>query len=108
MAPINWFKVKNLPNDKMWIDDKFWFPMILKRIPFKAHFKYLNDDTMLDRTIILLDSPQKTKETLVNVVVKKNSKILIHKNANKIKYLNGHEQIAQGESIENAASRLVR
>jgi len=107
MAPIKWFKVKNLPNDKMWIDDKYWFPMILKRIPFKAHFEYLNDDTMLDRTIILLDSQKKVKETLVNVVIKNNSKILMYKNVDKSKYLNEHEQVVQGESIENAATRFV-
>lgn len=107
MSPIKWFNVENLPCDKMWIDNKFWFPMILKQIPFKAHFKYLNDETMLDRTIVLFESIHKTKETWVSVTVKKDHQILICKDADKLKYLNKHEQVKQGESIENAATRFV-
>lgn len=108
MAPIKWFKIGDTPCDLMWIDHKFWFPMILKRIPFKAHFKYLNDDTMLDSTIILLDSAKKAKEILVNVIIKRDNQLLIHKNIKESKYLNEHEQVIKGESIENAAIRLVQ
>lgn len=107
MAPIKWFKIKDSPCDSMWIDHKFWFPMILKQIPFKAHFKYLNDETMIDSTIILSNSCNKTKQICVNVVVKKDNQILILKHDEESKYLNNHEQIKIGESIENAAFRLV-
>lgn len=109
MAPIKWFKIKDSPCDTMWIDHKYWFPMILKKIPFKAHFKYLNDDTMIDSTIILSNTVNKTRETWVNVVVKKDNQILIckHKHIDESEYLNKHEQVMTGESIENAALRLA-
>jgi len=108
MAPIKWFKIEEAPCDAMWIDHKFWFPMILKRIPFKAHFKYLNDDTMLDSTIMLLNSAKKTKETWVNVIIKKENLIFFCRNNEETKYFNKHEQIKKEESVENAAIRLVQ
>uniref|UniRef100_A0A2H8TVJ5 Oxidized purine nucleoside triphosphate hydrolase n=1 Tax=Melanaphis sacchari TaxID=742174 RepID=A0A2H8TVJ5_9HEMI len=108
MAPIKWFKIKDSPCDNMWIDHKFWFPMILKQISFKAHFKYLNDDTMLDSTIVLLNTVNKTKETCVNVVVKKYNQLLICKHADASEYLNKYQQVMIGESIENAALRYLK
>lgn len=108
MAPIKWFKIEDAPCDTMWIDHKFWFPFILKEIPFKAHFMYLNDDTMLDSTIILMNSVKKTRETWVNVVIKKDNQILLCKNIEKSIYLNKQERVIEGETIENAAIRLVK
>lgn len=105
MAPIKWFKIEEEP-DSMWIDHKFWFPVLLKQVPFKAHFLYLNDDTMLDSTIILLDSFKKTKETCVNVVIKKDNKILLCKDVEDTTYFNKHERVEE-ESVENAAMRFV-
>jgi len=107
MAPIKWFKIEDAPCDTMWIDHKFWFPMILKKIPFKAHFKYLNDDTMLDSTIMLLHSANKTRETWVNVIIKKENLIFFCRNNEETKYFNKHEQVKKEESVENAAIRLV-
>ncbi|XP_060838321.1 uncharacterized protein LOC132920168 [Rhopalosiphum padi] len=108
MAPIKWFKIKDSPCDTMWIDHKFWFPMILKQIPFKAHFKYLNDDTMLDSTIILQNTVNKTKETWVNVVVKKYNQILVCKHVDESEYINKHKRVMTEESIENAALRYLK
>lgn len=108
MAPIKWFKVDEAPYDAMWIDHTFWFPILLKQIPFKAHFKYLNDDTMLDSTIILLNSVEKTREIWVNIVIKKDHQILVCKNIEESKYLYKHEQVKKGDTIENAAIRLVQ
>lgn len=107
MAPIKWFEIEDTPCDKMWIDHKFWFPMILKQIPFKAHFKYLNDDIVLDSTIILLHSVEKTREILVNVIIKNENEILWYTNNEESNFFNKHEQVRNGESIENAAKRLV-
>lgn len=106
MAPIKWFKIEDEPYDSMWIDHKYWFPMVLKKIPFKAHFKYLNDDTMLDKTIILLNSKTKTLEILVNIVIIKGSQILVSNNNEGSIYFNKLEQVNKGESVENAAQRL--
>lgn len=109
MSPIKWFKIVNAPCDEMWIDHKFWFPMIWKQIPFKAHFHYLNDDTMLDNTIIILShSVQKSKEICVNFVIKKEHQILQCNNIEESQYLTNHKQVGNGESIENVALKLVK
>lgn len=108
MSPIKWFKLEDTPCKLMWIDHTFWFPLIVKRIPFKAHFKYLNDDTMVDSTIILLNSTKKTREILVNVVIKRDDQILLYNNIKRSKYLNKHEQVLNGECIEDVAIRLVQ
>ena len=35
-----WFKVKEMPYDKMWLDDIYWHPVWLKGQQFKAYFLY--------------------------------------------------------------------
>lgn len=106
MAPIKWFKLEDEPCDSMWIDHRYWFPILLKKVPFKAHFKYLNDDTMLENTIILLNSEKKTKETWITVVITKDSQILVPNGIEGSTYFNKLEQVKEGESVENAAQRL--
>jgi len=91
----------------MWVDHKLWFPLVLKKIPFKAHFKYLNDDTILDSTIKLLNVVKKTKEIWVNVTIKKDNQILFCNNLEEFKIFKRHEKVTKGESLENAALRLV-
>ena len=35
-----WFKIKEIPFEKMWPDDKFWLPKILKGEKLKAKFSF--------------------------------------------------------------------
>jgi len=35
-----WFKIKKIPFNKMWPDDKFWLPKILKGEKLKAEFSF--------------------------------------------------------------------
>jgi len=35
-----WFKIKKIPFNKMWPDDKFWLPKILKGEKLKAKFNF--------------------------------------------------------------------
>ena len=35
-----WFKIKEIPFDKMWPDDKFWLPKILKGEKLRAKFSF--------------------------------------------------------------------
>ncbi|VVC40782.1 NUDIX hydrolase domain,NUDIX hydrolase domain-like,NUDIX hydrolase, conserved site,7,8-dihydro-8- [Cinara cedri] len=108
MAPIKWYKIEDTPCDKMWIDHKFWFPMIQKQIPFKAHFKYLNDDTMLDSTIVIIsNSMKKSRKTFVNFVIKKENQILLCNKIEGSKCLLKHKPVRNGESIENSAIRYL-
>lgn len=42
MAP-EWFSQKEMPFDKMWLDDKYWLPNVLRGDFIKAQF-YFNED----------------------------------------------------------------
>lgn len=35
-----WFKIKDIPYDKMWTDDKFWLPLFLAGKKFKGTFLF--------------------------------------------------------------------
>lgn len=35
-----WFKIKDIPYEKMWSDDKFWFPLFLAGKKFKGTFLF--------------------------------------------------------------------
>lgn len=108
MSPLKWFKIEDTPYRSMWTDHKFWYPMILKQIPFKAYFKYLNDDTLLDHNIKLLNSSGKIKQPWVNIVIKKDTQILFSKNDTKWNYLSKfHGEVKRKENVKDAAIRLV-
>jgi 8-oxo-dGTP pyrophosphatase MutT (NUDIX family) len=34
-----WFDINNIPYDKMWPDDKYWLPILIKNKKFRAFFK---------------------------------------------------------------------
>lgn len=46
-----WFAEKDIPYNEMWIDDKIWFPLLLKGIKFRGYFKFLNSDILLEHHI---------------------------------------------------------
>jgi len=39
-GPVRWFSLDGLPLDKMWEDDQFWIPLMLRGIRFNATFTY--------------------------------------------------------------------
>jgi 8-oxo-dGTP diphosphatase len=39
-GPVRWFSLDGLPLDKMWDDDQFWIPLMLRGIRFNATFTY--------------------------------------------------------------------
>jgi 8-oxo-dGTP diphosphatase/2-hydroxy-dATP diphosphatase len=47
-----WFKITEMPYDKMWNDDLYWHPYFFKGQKFKAHFLYEGFDKILEHTII--------------------------------------------------------
>lgn len=50
MAP-KWFDINKLPFKKMWVDDVYWLPNILKGEKIKAEFLFGENDTLLDFNI---------------------------------------------------------
>ena len=46
MAP-KWFDISNLPFDRMWVDDKYWLPMVLRGDYVQAEFNFNNDGSEL-------------------------------------------------------------
>lgn len=48
MAPL-WFKLDEIPYDKMWDSDKMWLPEILKGNKIKATFFWKEDNNTVDK-----------------------------------------------------------
>ena len=50
-----WFKISEMPYDKMWIDDEFWHPFFFKGQKFKAYFLYEGFDKILEHKVTPVD-----------------------------------------------------
>ena len=50
MAP-KWFNIDKLPYEKMWSDDKFWLPQVIKGQYVSADFYFDNNDQLLKQRI---------------------------------------------------------
>ena len=53
MSPA-WYKISNIPYDKMWKDDKYWLPEVLKGRFVKARFQFDNKDGVLSHKLEVL------------------------------------------------------
>lgn len=54
MSP-KWFSVKEIPFQKMWPDDEFWLPEVLKGGLLKAAFKFGENDVILEKKVNIID-----------------------------------------------------
>lgn len=50
-----WFLALKIPYWKMWPDDKFWLPEVLKGDLLKATFKFGENDVILEKEINIVD-----------------------------------------------------
>lgn len=50
MVP-KWFKVKEIPFDEMWPDDKFWLPQVLEGRKLKARFVFGEGEIISEQNI---------------------------------------------------------
>ncbi|XP_069691002.1 oxidized purine nucleoside triphosphate hydrolase-like [Periplaneta americana] len=50
-----WFSTDEIPYEKMWPDDRFWYPLYLKGNKFKGYFLYQGFDTILKHTLNEVD-----------------------------------------------------
>ena len=46
-----WYHTDNLPYDKMWPDDRYWLPLMLKDACFYGYFKFEGHDLITDYTL---------------------------------------------------------
>ena len=53
-----WFKIKEMPYQLMWIDDEYWHPTWLSGQKFKAYFLYQGFETILKSEVTV--SPELT------------------------------------------------
>ncbi|KAJ0176933.1 hypothetical protein K1T71_006942 [Dendrolimus kikuchii] len=51
-----WYKFQDIPYDKMWLDDKYWFQYMLNDKFFYATFHYQGFDKILEHRIEELES----------------------------------------------------
>ena len=50
-----WFSIDEIPYDKMWDDDKFWLPHILKGKKLEADFTFEEGDKIKNHNILILN-----------------------------------------------------
>ncbi|HLD61888.1 MAG TPA: 8-oxo-dGTP diphosphatase [Patescibacteria group bacterium] len=46
-----WFDVSEIPFDKMWSDDKYWFPLFLTDKKFNGKFLFGENDVVLEHNL---------------------------------------------------------
>lgn len=54
MKPM-WFRVPEIPYRKMWADDKFWLPVVLKGDLVKGTFKFTENNDILEQEMSVVD-----------------------------------------------------
>lgn len=50
-----WFRTEDIPYDKMWADDKHWYPLFLAGKRFEGEFHFKNTHTLVDYQIREVD-----------------------------------------------------
>ncbi|XP_058798846.1 oxidized purine nucleoside triphosphate hydrolase-like [Phymastichus coffea] len=50
-----WYDLKSIPFEKMWPDDAYWFPYMLRDEPFKGYFLYRGLDNIIKYKLEKLD-----------------------------------------------------
>lgn len=46
-----WFKIKDIPYDKMWEDDIYWLPQVLNGNTIEGEFLFNSDQKMLEKNV---------------------------------------------------------
>ena len=47
-----WFLENEIPYDKMWPEDKFWYPYLFAGKNFNVHARYKDNETLLENRIV--------------------------------------------------------
>ena len=46
-----WFHINDIPFDRMWPDDRYWFPMFLAGQRFKGKFVFMGQDNIIEHNL---------------------------------------------------------
>ena len=49
-----WFNVKDIPFNDMWVDDPFWFPLILSGKKIKGKFSFGDNNELIGKNVVIL------------------------------------------------------
>ena len=59
-----WFKIEDIPYDKMWEDDEYWLPQVLSGEKVTGMFTFDADDKLISHRVLVQDIlPNETKTT---------------------------------------------
>ena len=51
-----WFEVENLPYEEMWVDDKYWSPLLFAGKKFTAKFLFDSADNVIEHKVLAVNS----------------------------------------------------
>jgi 8-oxo-dGTP diphosphatase/2-hydroxy-dATP diphosphatase len=51
-----WFGIDEIPYEKMWVDDKYWLPLLLAGKKFKGKFLFGPNDSILEKDLAPVES----------------------------------------------------
>ena len=46
-----WFKIQDIPYNEMWIDDKYWLPLVLDNKVVEGSFTFNEKEELIDHTV---------------------------------------------------------
>ena len=46
-----WFNINQIPYEKMWLDDKYWLPLLLAGKSFQGKFKFNGNENLLEYSV---------------------------------------------------------
>ena len=63
-----WYKIKEIPYVSMWVDDKFWLPLLLNDKIFYGYFLFEEENKILEYNINILSNEElrKKQKDLIN------------------------------------------
>jgi 8-oxo-dGTP diphosphatase/2-hydroxy-dATP diphosphatase len=47
-----WFPLDNIPYDQMWVDDRYWLPLLLEGKKFRATFYFKDEQTLRSYEVV--------------------------------------------------------
>ncbi|XP_002733266.1 oxidized purine nucleoside triphosphate hydrolase-like [Saccoglossus kowalevskii] len=62
-----WFSAEDIPFDKMWADDKYWMPYLLKNVRFYGYYLFEGFHTIIKQKLVKIDDVGESVKSLLHM-----------------------------------------